>query len=227
MSKTSELYELTAEKRSDLGKGASRRLRRLEDKVPAIIYGGGEEPVTLSLEHNKVLKALENEAFYNHILTLHIGGKKQKAVLKDLQRHPFKPRIMHMDFLRITGKDKITMHVPLHFINDNIAPGVTQNGGLVSHLLSEVEIRCLPADLPEYIEVDLANLQLDESIHLSNLKLPKGVELVALAHDNDLPVANIHIPRAAVEEVSPEATEEAASGSTAEPTPEDGNSTES
>lgn len=221
----SAIYELTAEIRSDLGKGASRRLRRKDDKIPAIIFGGGKDPSALTLDHKTVTKALENEGFYSHILTLHIDGQKQQAVLKDLQRHPYKPRILHMDFLRINPHDKITMHVPLHFIGADVAPGVKDSGGIVSHLLTSVDIKCLPADLPEYIEVDISQLSLDESVHLSHLKLPKGVEVIALAHGDDLPVASIHIPRAVIEEAPAEETTEGETAAAA--TPEEAENTES
>jgi large subunit ribosomal protein L25 len=196
-------YELTVEARSDLGKGASRRLRRLADLVPGVMYGGDEPALALSVDHNQLSKALENEAFYSHILTINIGDKKQKAVLKDLQRHPSRPRILHLDLQRITGKEKIHMRIPLHFIGGEEAPGVVDEGGVISHIINDVEIRCLPADLPEFLEVPLAHLKLDDSVHLSDLKLPKGVELVALmhGHDNDMPVASLHIPRIIEEEV--------------------------
>jgi large subunit ribosomal protein L25 len=213
----SNQFEITAETRQDMGKGASRRLRRLES-VPGIIYGGGEPAQALTLNHRELKKALENEAFHSHILTLAINGKKQKAVLKDLQVHPFKPRVLHMDFLRITGKEKIHMQIPLHFKGDDIAPGVKDDNGVVSHLISSVEVVCLPDNLPEFIEVDLSHLKLDEIFHLSDLKLPKGVELTALAHGNDQPVASIHIPRIIEEPVeAPVAVEVPASEQTAAP----------
>lgn len=205
-----DIFELNAEKRADIGKGASRRLRRLQDKVPAILYGGEKEPLAITLEHRQVLKALENEAFYSHILTIKVGGKTEKVVLKDIQRHAFKPKVVHMDFQRVSGKTKLHMHVPLHFINEDIAPGVKTGGGMVNHLLTDVEVVCLPADLPEYIEVDLAKLDVNQALHLSDLKLPKGVELVALSHDHDLSVVNIQLPRAAVAEEA--ANSEAAKG---------------
>jgi large subunit ribosomal protein L25 len=201
----SDVFELTAEKRADIGKGASRRLRRLDDKVPAIIYGGDKAPEAIVLEHRKVLKALENEAFYSHVLTINVDGKAEKAVLKDVQRHAYKPKVLHMDFQRVSAKTKLHMHVPLHFINEEIAPGVKLSGGIVNHLLTEVEVVCLPTNLPEYIEVNLANLDLNQTVHLSELKLPKGVELVALTHDHDLSVANIQLPRAVVAEAASEA----------------------
>lgn len=199
-------FELHAEKRHSLGKAAVRRIRRLEDKLPAIIYGGGHEPEPLSLSHNKVQKALENEAFYSHILTINIDGKKEKAVLRALQRHPYKPKIMHMDFQRISETEKLTMHIPLHFSGEELAPGVKEEGGIVAHLLSSVEVICLPKHLPEFLEVDISALALNASLHLSDIKLPQGVELVELSHghDNDLPVVSIHLPRAAlVEEETP------------------------
>jgi large subunit ribosomal protein L25 len=193
-------FELSAQTREAFGTGASRRLRHLENRVPAILYGAGEPPQPLSFDHNQVLRALENEAFYSHILTIHVDGKPQKAVLKDLQRHAYKPRIIHMDLLRITAKEKITMSVPLHFKGENMAPGVKESGGVLARLLNSVEVRCLPDALPEYIEIDVSHLGLDEALHLSQISLPAGVELIALTHNDDQTVVNIHLPRAAVEE---------------------------
>jgi len=202
-------YELEAQVRQDKGKGASRRLRRAE-QVPAIIYGADKEATPLLLDHNKVTVALQNEGFYTHILTLKIGNESEKVILKGLQRHPFKARVLHMDFLRIKANEKLKMHVPLHFIGADVAPGIKE-GGLLSHLLSDIEISCLPANLPEFIEVDVSGLGMDKLLHLSEIKLPQGVEIVALSHGRDLPVANIHMPRA--EEEAPAA----AAGSEATP----------
>ncbi len=204
-------FELEAQTREDRGKGASRRLRRKE-QVPAILYGAGKEATALALDHNQVIVALQNEGFYTRILTLKVGKDSEKVILKALQRHAYKPRILHMDFLRIKADEKLKMHIPLHFIGTELAPGVKE-GGLLSHLISDVEVSCLPADLPEFIEVDVSNLALDQLLHLSELKLPAGVELVSLSHDRDLPVASIHIPRAEVEEVPVAATEVPAEGS--------------
>ncbi|HVV69695.1 MAG TPA: 50S ribosomal protein L25/general stress protein Ctc [Gammaproteobacteria bacterium] len=187
-------FELSAEIREQAGKGASRRLRRVDNKVPAIIYGAGKEPKSITILHHHFNNALKNQAFYSHILTLNIGNSHEKVVLKDLQRHPSKPQILHADFLRVSATEKLHMHVPLRFVNEDTAPGVKLDGGQISHLLNEVEIRCLPSDLPEFIEVDLAELKIDESIHLSELKTPKGVELIALLHNDDRPVVNIHRP---------------------------------
>jgi large subunit ribosomal protein L25 len=198
-------FELEAKTRLDQGKGASRRLRHT-DKVPAVIYGAGQPAVALVLEHKKVVHALANEAFYSHILTLQIDGKAEKVILKDLQRHSAKPRILHMDFLRIRADQKLHMHIPLHFVGDEDAPGVKE-GGIFSHNLSDVEVSCLPANLPEFIEVDTSHLELDGTIHLSQIKLPKGVELVAFSHGiegHDLPVVSLHRPRVEVEEEAPE-----------------------
>jgi large subunit ribosomal protein L25 len=204
------LFEVQAELRTDQGKGASRRLRHA-GKVPAIIYGGDDAPVSVTLDHNMILRHLAEEAFYAHILTLVVDGKKNEVVLKDLQRHPASDvRIMHADFLRIDAKQAMTMVVQLHFIGGDDAPGVKE-GGAVSHLMTDVEISCLPKYLPEYIEVDISALELDNSVHLSELVLPKGVSLTALSHGKedeleegvrssyDQAVVNIHTPRVVIE----------------------------
>ena len=194
-----ESFVLNAEARNDLGKGASRRLRR-EGKVPAILYGTGKEPTSLAVDHNELLHKLSNEAFFSHILTVKLGGKEESAIIKDLQRHPAKPVILHMDLQRVSMSEKIRVHVPMHFINEDKSPGVRE-GGLVTHNLIEVEISCLPKNLPEFLEVDLSNLNLDGIVHLSDIKLPSGVEIVELSHGegHDQPVASIHMPRAAKE----------------------------
>lgn len=195
-------FELEAELRQDIGRGASRRLRR-EDKVPAVVYGAGEEALSLVLDHNKTMHALSHESFYSHILTLKMGKKSEKVILKALQRHPVKPRIQHIDFLRVKADQKLSMHVPLHFTGEEAAPGLKE-GGAFSHHMNDVLVSCLPADLPEFIEVDLSGMVLNQTVHLTELKLPKGVELVALAHGvegHDLPMVSIHIPRVVEEEV--------------------------
>jgi large subunit ribosomal protein L25 len=201
-------FELAAEKRSDIGKGASRRLRREQDKIPAIIYGAGKDAEPVSLTHNSVIKALENEAVYSHILKLKVDGKPQNVVLKSIHRHPSKPQILHIDFLRVSAKEKITMQAPVHLLGADVAPGVKQ-GGVVSQAMTVIEISCLPNDLPEFIEVDVSQLELDQILHLGDVAVPKGVEFVALSHEggNELPVVAIHTPKAATE-----STEEAAEG---------------
>ena len=199
----SEAIKLSAVARKDVGKGASRRLRHA-DLVPAIIYGGEAEPVQVTLEGKAVRKALEAEAFYSQIVTLVVEGAEQQVILKDLQRHPAKEFAMHMDFLRVDATHAITTHVPLHFINEEACPGV-KAGGAVSHTRVEVEVKCLAADLPEFIEVDMAAVELGGHVHLSDLTLPAGVELVA--HDLSQDVASVLAARGAKEE---EASEEEA-----------------
>ncbi len=198
----SEQFELVAEARSDVGKGASRRLRRLEDKVPAIIYGGGLAPQNIVFEHRLIIKALKNTAIYSHILHVVIDGKKHKVVLKALQRHPYKPVIMHMDFLRVTGNEKLHMNVPLHFVNEETSPGVLA-GGVVSHTMHHLEVICTPANLPKFIQIDLGKLEMHDVLHLSQLKLPKGVESVARQHGDDPAVVSIHLPRVVKEDIEP------------------------
>jgi large subunit ribosomal protein L25 len=204
-------FEIPAETRDDMGKGASRRLRRLANKVPAILYGAGKPPVNLSINHDFLIKALDHESFYTHILTVAVNGKKEQVILKALQRHPYKLRVLHLDLLRINANEKLTMRIPLHFSGDAEAPAVKSEGGVISHLLGDVEIRCLPADLPEYLEVDLSGLALNQHLHLSELKMPKGVEIVHLTHGEDLSVASAHMPRI-IEEEEPVAAEETAEG---------------
>ena len=193
-----ENFEINAKVRTDIGKGASRRMRHA-GIIPAIIYGAGKDPVSLSLSHNEINKNLSNESFYSHILTVNIDGKSEQAVLKDLQRHPYKPSILHLDLQRVSDTEKLSLRVPLHFINEDNCVGVKQDGGKISHQMTEVEISCLPKDLPEFIEVDLANVKTSEIVHLSSLTLPENVELVSLAH-GDLPVASVNLPRGTQEE---------------------------
>ena len=195
---------IAAQLRSDMGKGASRRLRRAGE-VPAIIYGGDSAPQIITLNHNQLLKQIEAEEFFTQILTIILNKTPQKVVLKDLQRHPYKPIILHADFLRIKADEALTMLIPLHFINEADSPG-SQQGGVVSHHISEIEISCLPANLPKYIEVDLSELDLNETIHLSKLSLPKDVNLATPIQDeeHDQALVSMHPPRKIVEpEVAP------------------------
>ncbi len=198
-------FKLDAESRSDLGKGASRRLRRT-GRVPAIVYGEGTDPQSISLDHNKVFHALENEAFYSHILNLNVEGKAQKVILRDMQRHPAKAVIMHMDFQCVSDEHELHMHVPLHFVGEDVCHGVKMEGGQISHQMIEVEVTCLPKDIPEFIEVDLTSLHIGDSIHLSELKLPEGVILTALTHgeDYDQQVVNVHATKVVSEESADE-----------------------
>ena len=204
------IFELEAETRTDQGKGASRRLRR-EGMVPAVIYGAGQDPQSISLKHSEVIKRLEHEAFYSHILTVTVGGKTNKAVLRDMQRHPAKPVIMHMDFLRVDESKPIRVNVPLHFAGADIAPGV-KAGGLFTHDVVEVGLDVLPAHLPEYIEVDVSGLDIGDAVHLTDLVLPESASLVELARGegHDIAVAAVHARKGGGdedEEVEAEAAE--------------------
>ena len=187
-------FDLIAEIREDQGKGASRRLRH-DGKVPAIIYGAGRPPRALVFDHNRVIQQLENESFFSSVLNIKVGNKSQAAILKDVQRHPAKPIVMHMDFQRIVEDEEIKMSVPLHFIGEDVAPGVKQGGGAVSHLMNEVDIVCLPRHLPEFIDVDVSELELHEMLSLSDIKLPEGVSIPALAQgpEADRPIVSIHV----------------------------------
>lgn len=193
-------FTLSASKRNVMGKGASRRLRRQGNLVPAIVYGANRSPENISVEQRTFKKSLENEAFFSHIIELMIDGKKENVVLKALQRHPFKPLIMHADFLRIDAHAKIHLNVPLHFIGEEIAPGVKINKGILNRHVVELEIICLPKDLPEFIEIDVSNLDLDQILHLSDIKAPEGVVFAALNNDNSMAIASIHLPRGAAQQ---------------------------
>lgn len=192
-------FELIATKRTGTGKVASRCLRQEKNQVPAILYGGQEANLALSLDHNKLLQITVHEKFYSQILTLIIDGTKQKVVLKDLQRHPFKPKFLHLDFQRVKETDIITMKVPLHFIGADKCPGVKM-GGVINHHANDVEVRCQARFLPEFIEVDVSQIELGHIIHLSNLKLPKEVELAVLLHKgtdkvSDYPIVSVQVPK--------------------------------
>ena len=201
-----EKFDLVADYREDQGKGASRRLRR-EGRVPAIIYGAGRPPRSLSFDHNKVLRQLENESFYSSVLNIKVGEKSQAAIVKDIQRHPAKPIVMHIDLQRIVEDEVIKMNVPIHFIGGEEAVGVKQGGGSVSHLRTDVEVVCLPKDLPEYFEIDISELELDAMLHLSDLTVPEGVEIPELALGPDHPIVSIHIIKVAVIEEEVEEVE--------------------
>jgi large subunit ribosomal protein L25 len=209
----SQDFDLIAEIREDQGKGASRRLRR-NGKVPAIIYGAGRPPRQLAFDHNRVIQQLENESFYSSILNIKVGEKSQAAIVKDIQRHPSRPFIMHMDFQRIVEDEKIKMNVPIHYLNGEESVGVKQEGGSVSQLVNDVEVSCLPRDLPEYFEVDLANLGLNEMLHMSDIKLPDGVEIPEMVNDPDTdpPIVSIQVIKVVVEEEIEDVDGEAAEG---------------
>jgi large subunit ribosomal protein L25 len=194
-------FELNAELRTDKGKGASRRLRRNADMIPAILYGAGKDPLSLTLAHKDIHKACENEAFFSHIITINADGDSQQAIVKDLQRHPAKDRIMHADFLRIQMDQAITVEVPLHFLNEDSCLGVRQGGGNVSHNMTSIDISCLPGDLPEYIEVDIKDLDLGDAIHMSGLRLAEELSIPSLQQgaDHDHVVVSVNAPKRAEE----------------------------
>lgn len=206
----SSVFEFLAESRSELGKSGAKVVRR-GGKVPAVIYGGQSEPVMLTLDHNDVVKHLQHEAVYSHVLDITVDGKSEKAILKDVQRHPSKPQIMHMDFLRVSEAEKIRVHVPVHCIGEEVSVGV-KKGGVVTHNLVDIEVSCLPSALPEYLEADLTNVDVGESVHLSDVALPAGVEVIALMHGDghDLPVASITAAKGPTEAEENEESEEAA-----------------
>jgi len=207
-------FDLTAESRTDKGKGASRRLRRESEMVPSILYGAGKEPVAISIAHKDLFKACENEAFFSHILDLNLEGETQKAILKDLQRHPSKSLILHADFMRVEMDQVITVEVPLRFVNEDSCVGVKQGGGNISRNMASLEVSCLPGDLPEYIEVDIESVGVGESIHMSELVLPDTLTVPALQQgsDYDQVVVSVNAPKRA-EEDSDQTSETDSSGS--------------
>ena len=191
-------FTINAKSRGDTGKGASRRLRRLTGEVPAIIYGGKKDAEKISILHKDITKALENDAVYSSIISLSIDGKAEDTIIKDIQRHPAKQIILHMDFLRVSKTTKLQTRVPLNFINEDICVGVKLSGGLIAHTMTDIEVSCLPKDLPEAIDVDMAEVDVGQIVHLSDLTLPDGVESVSLSQgaDYDLTVATVNKQKA-------------------------------
>ena len=191
-------FTINAKSREDTGKGASRRLRRLTGEVPAIIYGGKKDAEKISILHKDITKALENDAVYSSIISLAIDGKAEDTIIKDIQRHPAKQIILHMDFLRVSKTTKLQTRVPLNFINEDICVGVKLGGGLIAHTMTDIEVSCLPKDLPESIDVDMAEVDVGQIVHLSDLTLPDGVESVSLSQgaDYDLTVATVNKQKA-------------------------------
>lgn len=188
-------FTLNAQARTDLGKGASRRLRHAAN-IPAVVYGGNKPAESVTILAKEIAKLFENEAAYSHVIELNVDGTKQNVIVKAMQRHPAKQFILHADFVRVVAGQKLTAQVPVHFINEEAA---AKKGGEISHVVNQIEVSCEAKDLPEFIEVDLANAEVGAIIHLSDLKAPKGVEFVALAHGDDKAVANVHAPRVAPE----------------------------
>ncbi|TAN65182.1 MAG: 50S ribosomal protein L25/general stress protein Ctc [Methylobacter sp.] len=198
----SNVFEFVAESRGQSGKSAARRARRTGN-VPAVIYGGHSEPQMLVLSHNEVIKHLAHEAVYSHVLDVTVDGKTEKAILKGVQRHPAKFQVLHMDFQRVNMSEVLKVHVPLHFVNEQISVG-GKKGGIVAHAMIDVEVTCLPSALPDYIEVDLKGLDVGESVHLSDIVLPAGVEIVALAQgpEHDHPVASMMASKASKDDAA-------------------------
>ena len=204
-------FELSAEPRNDQGKGASRRLRH-SGKVPAILYGAHVEPTRLSLEHHKLMALVADEKFYSSIISIKVGGQQQPVVVKDVQMHPARNAVLHVDLQRVLENEKIRLYVPIHFKGEAAAPGVKTQGGVVSHHMADLEVVCLPKDLPEYIELDLSGMNLNDSLYVSDIKVGPGVTISALAHGANPPVVSIHAPRVA----EPEPTAEAEAAPAAE-----------
>jgi len=201
-----QTHEIKAESRKDEGKGASRRLRRASF-VPAVVYGAGQPAQSIQIEHNTILLAAKHEWFFSSVLDLNVDGKVQKVLVRDWQKHPFKQQMMHMDFLRIDENAKLRVNVPLHFLNQEKSDAAKTSGVVISHNLTEVEVSCLPRDLPEFIELDLAGLKPGDIVHLSQVKLPKGVESVALhlGADHDMTVVTANTVKEEVEEAPADA----------------------
>jgi len=192
-------YELNAEVREVKGKGASRRLRREEGLTPAIVYGGDKEPTQVTLAHKDVIKAFEDEGFFSHVVKLNIGGTAENVLIKDVQRHAYKPVVMHVDFQRVSATTKVKQHIPLHFINEETCKGVKLQGGKISHNISDVVVVCEAGKLPEFIEVDMADVEVGTTLHLSDLKLAEGVQILELTHgaDHDAAVVSVDAPKGA------------------------------
>lgn len=201
-------YQINAEPRTESGKSASRRYRR-EGKIPAVVYGAGKDNMSLLLDHHEIFHKLETEGFQSAIIKINVGKTVEQAILRAVQMNPVKPDVMHVDFQRISAKEKLHIAVPVHFVGEEEAPGVKTEGGIMSHNINEVDVSCLPADLPEYLEVDVSGLHVNDSVHLSDLKVPEGVEITALQHEGeDEVVASVYMPQLEVEEEDLEAEAE-------------------
>ncbi|TDJ44552.1 MAG: 50S ribosomal protein L25/general stress protein Ctc [Gammaproteobacteria bacterium] len=222
-----EELDLVAEFRTDTGKGSSRRLRRA-GKVPAIIYGAGREPRALTFNHNELMKAAESESFFSSVLNVKVGDNVRPTILKDIQIHPAKRQIMHLDLQRIVEDEKIKMMIPLHYLNEETCVGVKVGGGSVQKTRTEVEVSCFPKDLPEYLEVDLANVELDQLLHLSDIVLPAEVELIDLIAEppRDEAIVSVHVLRVAAEPEEVEGEDVAEEGEEGEASTEEGGESE-
>jgi large subunit ribosomal protein L25 len=202
-------FQVGADPRNDQGKGASRRLRR-SAKVPAVLYGGHEPPRSLVLDHQQLLTLIGNEKFYSSIVSVNVGADKQPAIVKDVQMHPARNAVVHVDLQRVIESESLRIFLPIHFKGEAVAPGVKTQGGIVSHRMQDVEVTCLPKDLPEFLELDLSNMNLNDTLYLADIKLPQGVAVPLLVQGKNLPVVSVHSPRAAEPEPEAAATEAAA-----------------
>jgi large subunit ribosomal protein L25 len=214
-------FQVGADARHDQGKGASRRLRRA-GKVPAVLYGGKGEPRNITLDHQQLLQLIGNEKFYSSIINVNVDAQGQPAIVRDVQMHPAKNAVVHVDLQRVLESEKLKIHLPIHFKGEAVAPGVKTQGGIVSHLIQDVEVSCLPKDLPEFLELDLSRMNLNDTLHLSDVPLPPGVTIPELAHRNPVAVS-VHSPRVA--EPEPEAAA-AAEGAAVAPAAAAGAATE-
>jgi len=210
-------FIVEAEVRTGSGSAASRRARR-NGQVPVVVYGGGEDEQYLLVDHNKIIHQLEVEAFHSALVQLKVDGDLQRAVLRDVHMHPYKAQVLHLDFQRVSRKDTITMTVPFHFVGEEDAPGVKIEAGIMTHSMTSIDVTCLGSDLPEYIEVDVAALNIGESVHLGEIKLPEGVELASTVQESDLelPVAAVLAPKKASESAEADAEGEEAEGAAEE-----------
>lgn len=200
-------YQINAEPRAESGKSASRRYRR-EGKIPAVVYGAGKENLSLLLDHHEIFHNLETEGFQSAIIKINVGKQTEQAILRAVQMHPMKPNVMHVDFQRVSATEKLHIAVPIHFVGEEEAPGIKTEHGVMSHNINEVDVSCLPKDLPEYLEVDVSHLGINDAVHLSDIKVPEGVELTALMHEGeDEVVASVYMPQMEVEEEELEAAE--------------------
>ena len=204
-------YELSTQSRDSFGTGASRRQRR-ENLVPAVVYGAGKDNESVMLDHDQVMHSLEKEAFHSAIIDLKTDKGSQQVILREVQMHPHRQLVMHVDFQRVRASEKLHMKVPLHFEGSDVAPGVKTDGGILSHPITELDITCLPRDLPEFIAVDVSELNLNESLHLSSIKMPEGVELTATAfpEGEDPTIATISPPKVVEEEIVEEGADQEA-----------------
>ena len=214
-------FELSAEPRNDQGKGASRRLRH-SGKVPAILYGAHAEPARLALEHHTLLALVSDEKFYSSIISISVGAQKQPVIVKDVQMHPARNAVVHVDLQRVLENEKIRLHVPIHFKGEAASPGVKTQGGVVSHHMADVEVVCLPKDLPEFIELDISGMNLNDSLYLKEIPVPPGVTISALAHGANPPVISIHAPRVAEPEPTAEVEAAPVEGAVAAAAPAEG-----